>query len=176
MSWLLADSSREKGTNGLTAGSPGTVESRGRTLDALDARTAAPPMGSTVSTPTPPDPEGASCTPRPASPGGKNPPRFPRRARTRSLTSHLDSRHALTPPPARSPASRRVPSRRPAAERHVRAPRPRRAVAARQRDRVGACARPRRVGHPKKRRALQSRRRVGGVVGGVVSRRPRDGG
>jgi hypothetical protein len=63
----LADSSREKGTNGLAAGSPGTVESRGRTLDALDARTAALPMGSTVSTPTPPDPEGASCTPRPAS-------------------------------------------------------------------------------------------------------------
>ena len=71
----LADSSRrERNKRYLAAGSPGTVESRGRTRDALDARTAAFPMGSTVSTPTPRDPEGASATPRPASPGGKNPP------------------------------------------------------------------------------------------------------
>ena len=64
MSWPLA---RQKGTERSCRGLSGTVESRGRTRDALDARNATPPMGSTVSTPAPPDPEGASAIPRPAS-------------------------------------------------------------------------------------------------------------
>ena len=169
MSWPLA---RQKGTNGSCRGLSGTVESRARTRDALDARTATPPMGSTVSTPAPPDPEGASVIPRPASHVEKTHGVSPGAAQQASTYPS----HALTPPPAHSPSSGRVPARRPAAaERHVRAPRPRRAVAARQRDREVRASAPRRRGHPEKR-VRHSPRRLGVVVGGVVSRRPRDGG
>ena len=175
MSWLTRHG--EKGTNGILPRARLALSSRAA---ARETRSTRAPRHSRWARPSRrPRRRTRRVRPRPRDPRPrveKTLP-FPRRARTRSLTPHLVSRHALTPPPARSPASRRVPSRRPAAERHVRAPRPRRAVAARQRDRVGSSARPRRVGHPKKkRRARQSLRRVGGVVGGVVSRRPRDGG
>lgn len=169
MSWPLA---RQKGTERSCRGLSGTVESRGRTRDALDARNATPPMGSTVSTPAPPDPEGASAIPRPASDVEKT----LGVSRGAAQRSTYPSQHALTPPPTHSPSSGRVPARRPAAaERHVRAPRPRRAVAARQRDHEVRASAPRRRGHPGKR-VRQSPRRLGVVVGGVVSRRPRDGG
>ena len=85
------------------------------------------------------------------------------------------SQHALTPLTAHS-SPRRVTFRcSPASERHICAPGPRRAVAARQRVREVRASAPLRHGHPGKRH-LKGLRSVGVIIGSVISGRPRDRG